>query len=176
MHIRFTGFRCSRICDSPVTARLAGGHDVGYPVGGNPDRELSAVARAEGWKLMRFEPLGRRLKAGVAMAGPAAVGVGGAPLARGYPDREPSSTAAQRGHFSDAERLGSRDIPGMGAGEDGRVGVLLDHRLENLLGRPVKSMPTWLRAAAVGTWWLWISSPNRSGCPGTCRTLPAARR
>ena len=45
---------------------------------------------------MRFEPLGRRLKAGVAMAEAAAVGgIGGAALASGYPDREPSSTAAQ---------------------------------------------------------------------------------
>ena len=37
----------------------------------------------------------------------------------------------------------------MGAGEDGRVGILLDHRLDNLLGRLVKSTPTWMRAAAV---------------------------
>jgi hypothetical protein len=77
-----------------------GRSNVGHPVGESADRELSAVARAEGWQVMRFEPLGRRFKAGVAMARAAAVGVGGAPLASGYPAREPSSTAAQELAFA----------------------------------------------------------------------------
>ena len=37
---------------------------VGHPVAVNPDRELERVARAEGWRIMRFDKLGRRLKVG----------------------------------------------------------------------------------------------------------------
>ena len=35
---------------------------VGHPVVVNPDRELAEVAAAEGWEVIRFETLGRRLK------------------------------------------------------------------------------------------------------------------
>jgi HAD superfamily hydrolase (TIGR01490 family) len=35
---------------------------VGHPVAVNPDAELARVARAEGWEIMRFERLGRRLR------------------------------------------------------------------------------------------------------------------
>jgi HAD superfamily hydrolase (TIGR01490 family) len=35
---------------------------VGHPVVVNPDRELLRVARAEGWDVMRFETLGRRIQ------------------------------------------------------------------------------------------------------------------
>ena len=35
---------------------------VGHPVVVNPDRELERIARAEGWRVMRFDKLGRRLK------------------------------------------------------------------------------------------------------------------
>jgi len=35
---------------------------VGHPVAVNPDKELSRVAREEGWEIMRFERLGRRLR------------------------------------------------------------------------------------------------------------------
>lgn len=35
---------------------------VGHPVAVNPDRELERVARAQGWRIMRFDKLGRRLK------------------------------------------------------------------------------------------------------------------
>ena len=35
---------------------------VGHPVAVNPDGELARVAREEGWDVMRFERLGRRLK------------------------------------------------------------------------------------------------------------------
>jgi haloacid dehalogenase-like hydrolase len=47
---------------------------VGHPVAVNPDGELLRVAREQRWHVLRFEPLGRRLKAGVALAGATAVG------------------------------------------------------------------------------------------------------
>jgi HAD superfamily hydrolase (TIGR01490 family) len=46
---------------------------VGHPVAVNPDRTLARVAREEGWEILRFERLGRRLRlAGVAAAAAAA--------------------------------------------------------------------------------------------------------
>jgi HAD superfamily hydrolase (TIGR01490 family) len=55
---------------------------VGHPVAVNPDAELAGVARAEGWEILRFDRLGRRLKAAAALAGAAlAGGVGSAALA-----------------------------------------------------------------------------------------------
>ena len=49
---------------------------VGNAVVVNPDTELAAVAKQEGWDVMRFETLGRRLKIGAAVlaAGAAAAG------------------------------------------------------------------------------------------------------
>ena len=41
---------------------------VGRPVAVNPDHELARVARVEGWQVLRFERLGRRLKTAVALA------------------------------------------------------------------------------------------------------------
>src|SRR5918911_1249952 len=41
---------------------------VGHPVAVNPDRALEKVARAEGWRVMRFDRLGRTLKLGIALA------------------------------------------------------------------------------------------------------------
>jgi HAD superfamily hydrolase (TIGR01490 family) len=42
---------------------------VGHPVVVNPDEELARIARDEGWRVMRFENLGRRLAlAGVSVA------------------------------------------------------------------------------------------------------------
>ena len=41
---------------------------VGNPVAVNPDEELARVAKHEGWRVMRFEKLGRRM----AIAGDAA--------------------------------------------------------------------------------------------------------
>ena len=35
---------------------------VGHPVAVNPDAALERVARAEGWRIMRFDKLGRRIK------------------------------------------------------------------------------------------------------------------
>jgi HAD superfamily hydrolase (TIGR01490 family) len=58
---------------------------VGHPVAVNPDRELARVARREGWEVLRFDRLGRRLKAAIGVTGAAvAGGVGSAALvARG---------------------------------------------------------------------------------------------
>ena len=47
---------------------------VGHPVAVNPDGPLARVARAEGWEVMRFERLGRRLKIVAAAAAMAAAG------------------------------------------------------------------------------------------------------
>jgi hypothetical protein len=41
---------------------------VGHPVAVNPDKELARVARAEGWEIMRFEQLGRKLRVVAAAA------------------------------------------------------------------------------------------------------------
>jgi HAD superfamily hydrolase (TIGR01490 family) len=55
---------------------------VGHPVAVNPDQELARVARTEGWEILRFDRLGRRLKAAVAlMAAAVAGGIGSAALA-----------------------------------------------------------------------------------------------
>jgi HAD superfamily hydrolase (TIGR01490 family) len=50
---------------------------VGHPVAVNPDRGLERVAREEGWRIMRFDHLGRRLKLVGAAATLALVGGGG---------------------------------------------------------------------------------------------------
>ncbi len=47
---------------------------VGHAVVVNPDPELTRVAREEGWDIMRFETLGRRLKIGAAVLAAAAAG------------------------------------------------------------------------------------------------------
>jgi HAD superfamily hydrolase (TIGR01490 family) len=49
---------------------------VGHPVAVNPDRALERVAREEGWRIMRFDKLGRRLKWASAVASVALVGGG----------------------------------------------------------------------------------------------------
>ncbi len=50
---------------------------VGHPVAVNPDRVLERVAREEGWRIMRFDKLGRRLKWAAALASVVLVGAGG---------------------------------------------------------------------------------------------------
>src|SRR5918999_723955 len=50
---------------------------VGHPVAVNPDAELSRVARAEGWRIITFDRLRRRLRIAAGAAGVAAVGVAG---------------------------------------------------------------------------------------------------
>ena len=54
---------------------------VGHPVAVNPDRVLEEVARTEGWRIMRFDKLARRLRIAGAAAGLALVGGGGGYLA-----------------------------------------------------------------------------------------------
>jgi HAD superfamily hydrolase (TIGR01490 family) len=49
---------------------------VGHPVAVNPDATLARAARENGWEVLRFDRLGRRLKTAVVLAG--AVAVGGA--------------------------------------------------------------------------------------------------
>jgi HAD superfamily hydrolase (TIGR01490 family) len=76
---------------------------VGHPVAVNPDPALARIARQEGWEVLRFDRLGRRLKAGVALAGAAAAGgIGSAAVAararpaarRGLPARRRITTPA----------------------------------------------------------------------------------
>jgi phosphoserine phosphatase len=56
---------------------------VGHPVAVNPDAELGRVAREEGWEVMRFERLGRRLRVlGAAGVAAALGGLGSAVLSR----------------------------------------------------------------------------------------------
>jgi HAD superfamily hydrolase (TIGR01490 family) len=50
---------------------------VGHPVVVNPDSELLRIAREEGWEMLRFERLGRRLAVGGAALMAAAVGGAG---------------------------------------------------------------------------------------------------
>ena len=55
---------------------------VGHPVAVNPDAALAKVAREERWEVLRFDRLGRRLKAAVGLVGAAvAGGVGSAAVA-----------------------------------------------------------------------------------------------
>ena len=59
---------------------------VGHPVAVNPDSALHAVARQEGWEIIRFETLGRRLKLGGAIVTAlTAGGIGNALLRRRTP-------------------------------------------------------------------------------------------
>jgi phosphoserine phosphatase len=55
---------------------------VGHPVAVNPDAVLARIAREEGWAVMRFDTLGRRLKAGAAILLAALVGTAGRSAAR----------------------------------------------------------------------------------------------
>jgi hypothetical protein len=55
---------------------------VGTAVAVNPDAELARIARDEGWRVMRFERLGRRLAIAGATLTAAAVGGMGTALAR----------------------------------------------------------------------------------------------
>src|SRR5215210_4058109 len=50
---------------------------VGHPVAVNPDRALERAAREQGWRIMRFDKLGRRLKWAGAVGSVALVGGGG---------------------------------------------------------------------------------------------------
>jgi HAD superfamily hydrolase (TIGR01490 family) len=50
---------------------------VGHPVAVNPDSELARVAREEGWEVLRFDRLGRRLRVALAALAAAAIGAAG---------------------------------------------------------------------------------------------------
>jgi hypothetical protein len=50
---------------------------VGHPVAVNPDAELARVAREEGWEIMRFDRLGRRLRLAGGATAIGLLGVGG---------------------------------------------------------------------------------------------------
>jgi hypothetical protein len=50
---------------------------VGHPVAVNPDAELARVAREQGWEIMRFDRLGRRLRIFAALTAAGLLGVGG---------------------------------------------------------------------------------------------------
>ncbi len=54
---------------------------VGHPVAVNPDRELERVAREEGWRVIRFDKLRRRVRIAASAAAVALVGGGGGYLA-----------------------------------------------------------------------------------------------
>ena len=60
---------------------------VGHPVAVNPDTELAEIAVEEGWRVMRFERLGRQLAIAGATLVAAAVGGTGTVLARRRPER-----------------------------------------------------------------------------------------
>jgi hypothetical protein len=50
---------------------------VGHPVVVNPDRELTRIAKSEGWEIVRLDRLAPRLKIAAALAaGTAAAGLG----------------------------------------------------------------------------------------------------
>jgi HAD superfamily hydrolase (TIGR01490 family) len=53
---------------------------VGHPVAVNPDSELERVARSEGWRVMRFDPLRRRLQLGLAALALGGLAAGGGAL------------------------------------------------------------------------------------------------
>jgi HAD superfamily hydrolase (TIGR01490 family) len=57
---------------------------VGHPVAVNPDSTLARVAREEGWKIMRFERLGSRLRVAAAAAVLSGVGSAVAVRARAF--------------------------------------------------------------------------------------------
>ncbi|MEA2321478.1 MAG: hypothetical protein QOD81_1328 [Solirubrobacteraceae bacterium] len=69
---------------------------AGHPVAVNPDAVLGRVAREEGWAVMRFDTLGRRLKAGAAIALAALAGTAGHSAARRAGAGVPARTAGRR--------------------------------------------------------------------------------
>ena len=66
---------------------------VGHPVAVNPDAELERIARDNGWLIMRFDKLGRRLRIAGALGAITLVGGGGGYVA-GRIRQGPSRVAA----------------------------------------------------------------------------------
>jgi HAD superfamily hydrolase (TIGR01490 family) len=56
---------------------------VGHPVAVNPDGTLARIAREEGWQVLRFDRLGRRLKTAAALTAAAAAGGAGSAAVAG---------------------------------------------------------------------------------------------
>ncbi len=69
---------------------------VGNPVAVNPDAELAKLAVDEGWRIMRFEKLGRRLAIGGATLAAAASGTLLATRRRHYPSGLRARTSRRR--------------------------------------------------------------------------------
>jgi HAD superfamily hydrolase (TIGR01490 family) len=69
---------------------------VGHPVAVNPDKELLAEAREQGWQVLRFDRLGRRLKAVLGLVGAAAAGGVGGLIARAATRKRPRVPLAGR--------------------------------------------------------------------------------
>jgi HAD superfamily hydrolase (TIGR01490 family) len=66
---------------------------VGHPVAVNPDAELGRIAREEGWEVLRFERLGRRLRVlGAATVAAALGGLGSVVLSRRSAPPRPRAT------------------------------------------------------------------------------------
>jgi HAD superfamily hydrolase (TIGR01490 family) len=99
---------------------------VGHAVVVNPDAELEALARQEGWEVLRLDRLGRRLIYTAALLGAGTIGGVTAAI---WTDRA-------RGHGSWSSRRGSR----------GRAG----HRRRGSSPRPVPSRPSARRLPARG--------------------------
>jgi HAD superfamily hydrolase (TIGR01490 family) len=62
---------------------------VGHPVAVNPDRELYTTARREGWEILRFDRLGRRLKALIGVLAAAVAGGAGSAAVAARTRRRP---------------------------------------------------------------------------------------
>ena len=69
---------------------------VGNPVAVNPDPPLAALARDEGWQVLRFEQLGRRLTALAFTVVATLAGVGASRLAANHRKPPPRRFAARR--------------------------------------------------------------------------------
>jgi HAD superfamily hydrolase (TIGR01490 family) len=69
---------------------------VGHAVVVNPDPELTRIADSEGWEVLRFDPLGRRIKVAVALAAAAAAGGLGSAMAGRRRSRPTPAALARR--------------------------------------------------------------------------------
>ena len=72
---------------------------VGHPVAVNPDAELARVAREEGWEVLRFEQLGRRMLALGALVGMGVVGTAGRAAARRATAAPPAAPRVRAGRW-----------------------------------------------------------------------------
>jgi HAD superfamily hydrolase (TIGR01490 family) len=70
---------------------------VGHPVVVNPDRQLEQIARTEGWRIMRFDKLARRVRMAGAVGAMALLGGGGGYLAGRLRDRRGRARRMLRG-------------------------------------------------------------------------------